>query len=137
MALYILDTDHLAYLQRGEPTVLSRLEQLGPDDRVLTSVVGVGELLKGVLVLPPSKRQKQLLQLYREVVAQLPEALPITRSVAERFGVIDADLRRKGKPIPTNDVWVAAVAMDAGGILVSNDKHFREIESLSRANWML
>ena len=51
MTEYVLDTNHLAYAQKRHPKVVERLAALPMDDRVLTSVVGVGELLRGVYLL--------------------------------------------------------------------------------------
>lgn len=58
--------------------------------------------------------------------------LPVTLVTADRFGRVAAALRRRGRPIPTNDVWIAAHAMESGADLVSLDRHFfGEIEGLA------
>ncbi|MFQ5740382.1 MAG: PIN domain-containing protein [Acidobacteriota bacterium] len=48
---------------------------------------------------------------------------------------MDAKLRHKGKPIPINDVWVAAGALSRNATLVTNDAHFVHVEGLRTANW--
>ena len=48
---------------------------------------------------------------------------------------IIATLYKKGKPIPTNDVWIAAMAKQHGFTLITRDKHFNEIEDLIIRNW--
>ena len=48
---------------------------------------------------------------------------------------IVATLYKKGKPIPTNDVWIAAIAKQHGFTLITRDKHFNEIEDLIIRNW--
>ncbi len=50
---------------------------------------------------------------------------------ADRFGLIAMTLRRKGRPIPTNDIWIAAHAMEAGADLISADRHFGEVDGLA------
>lgn len=137
MREYLLDSDHLSYLQKGHPTVVRRLSNLSPEDRVFTSVVGIAELLRGVYVLPKGRRQRELLELYRQVLRQMEEILPITAGVAEKFAEIDARLRKRGKPIPINDVWVAALAQARGAILVTNDVHFTHVDHLALENWTL
>jgi predicted nucleic acid-binding protein len=136
LAEYLLDTDHLSYVQEGHLKVVERLAQLPRGDRVFTSVVGVAELLRGVYLLPKGRRQRELLQLYHQVLGQMEEVLPLGRPVAERFAEIEVKLRKKGKPIPVNDVWVAALALVRGAVLVTNDEHFAHVEHLKVENWM-
>lgn len=56
--------------------------------------------------------------------------LPVTLVTADRFGSIAADLRAKGRPIPTNDIWIAAHTMETGADLVSFNGHFAVIDGL-------
>jgi tRNA(fMet)-specific endonuclease VapC len=135
LAEYLLDTDHLSYVQEAHPQVLARLRALGPEDQVFTSVVNVAELLRGVYLLAPGRRQRELLRLYREVIGQGDEVLPITLPVAEQFAETDAALRRAGRPIPINDVWLAALALVRGAVLLTNDDHFGSVPGLATENW--
>lgn len=135
MAEYLLDTNHLTYVQEGHPRVVARLTSLGPGDQVLTCVVNVAELLRGVLLWSPGRRQRELLRLYHQVIGPAEEVLPITRPVGEQFAEIDVALRQKGRPIPINDVWLAALALVRGAILVTNDDHFTFVDGLATQNW--
>ena len=54
---------------------------------------------------------------------------------ARRYGIIKDRLRRKGTIIPDNDIWIAAIAMQHGLILVTRDAHFDEVESLQTERW--
>lgn len=56
--------------------------------------------------------------------------LTVTWETADLFGRISAELRKKGRPIPTNDIWIAAHALEAGADLLSSDSHFGQIEDL-------
>ncbi len=58
--------------------------------------------------------------------------IPLTYETAEWFAEIKQNLRTKGKPIPINDVWIAAHAMEHGAALLSYDSHFEEIDGLLR-----
>ena len=60
--------------------------------------------------------------------------VPATRVTADRFGMIAIRLRRKGQPIPTNDIWIAAHALETGTDLVSFDRHFAAIDGLAWIN---
>ncbi len=59
------------------------------------------------------------------------DLVPVTLTTADRFGRIAAALRRKSRPIPTNDIWIAAQAFETGADLLSSDQHFSEIEGLA------
>jgi tRNA(fMet)-specific endonuclease VapC len=56
--------------------------------------------------------------------------LPLDRNVASIFGEPVADLRRRGRPIPVNDIWIAATAAHAGATLVTFDRHFETIHRI-------
>jgi tRNA(fMet)-specific endonuclease VapC len=55
---------------------------------------------------------------------------PLSEEVAERYGFLVRDLRRQGTPIPTNDLWIAATALETGARLVSYDAHFQNVPGL-------
>jgi len=63
------------------------------------------------------------------------EIIPIDRKTAEIYGRIRAELQRKGKPIPENDIWIAAVAQQHQMTLITNDRHFIDIEKIKLATW--
>jgi len=56
--------------------------------------------------------------------------LDVTEETALRYAEVDVFLRKKGRPIPRNDVWIAAVALEHGLQLLTLDEHFREIPLL-------
>jgi tRNA(fMet)-specific endonuclease VapC len=56
--------------------------------------------------------------------------LPTTPEVAHRYGQVYARQRRSGRPVPVNDMWIAASAIDCAGHLVTFDKDFGRIEAL-------
>ena len=58
--------------------------------------------------------------------------LPVGQATAEHYSRIAAALRVNGTPIPTNDVWIAAHAMETGAQLVSADRHFDVVEGITR-----
>ncbi len=100
-------------------------------------VVAQGELLAGVLQTSSGKRQAELLHLYEQVVTEATDILHIDSEVAERFASIVAQLRRDGRPIETNDIWIAATAMTHGLTVVSSDPDFRNVSGLSVEDWSL
>ena len=56
-------------------------------------------------------------------------------ATARQYGLIKNLLRTKGRPIPENDIWIAAVAQQYQLTLISRDEHFREVDGLLRENW--
>jgi tRNA(fMet)-specific endonuclease VapC len=59
----------------------------------------------------------------------------IDHSTAVRYGELKAFLRRAGKPIPDNDLWIAATAIEHHLVLVTRDKHFELIPGLAVETW--
>jgi tRNA(fMet)-specific endonuclease VapC len=59
----------------------------------------------------------------------------IDENVASAYGRIKATLRKKGKPIPENDIWIAAIAISNNMAVATRDKHFKEIEGLALKFW--
>lgn len=56
---------------------------------------------------------------------------PVTRTTADRFGRLAADLHKAGTPIPSNDIWIAAHAFETGAEFVTFDRHFESIRGLA------
>ena len=56
-------------------------------------------------------------------------------ATARRYGTIKNELRRKGRPIPENDIWIAATAIEHALVLVTRDDHFRETDGLEIEAW--
>lgn len=71
----------------------------------------------------------------QQAVLSATEILPVDQRVAERFAEVYAMLRRKGRPIETNDMWIAATALADGLIVVSSDQHFRFVDGLQVEDW--
>ena len=121
----LLDTNaYVAFCQghRGVVDVVANA------DVVVMSTVVLGELLYG---FRHGSRYNQNLGILESFLAE-PDVtiLSVSYATAGRFGSILATLRAVGRPIPTNDVWIAAHAMEAHASLVSFDAHFRHVDGL-------
>lgn len=68
-------------------------------------------------------------------LTEIYQVLNADASTAAVYGVIKAALRRKGKPIPENDIWIAAIAQQYSLALITRDKHFNEIDSITIVEW--
>lgn len=92
------------------------------------SAIVVGELLFGFRYGPRYEKNRAILEEFLE--SAFVELVPVTMETADRFGILAAELRRKGTPLPTNDVWIAAHVLESGSTLITSDSHFGRIENL-------
>ncbi|HES59885.1 MAG: PIN domain-containing protein [Calditrichaceae bacterium] len=58
------------------------------------------------------------------------QILAATNETSEIFGIIKSELKKQGKPIPINDVWIAAHVLETGSVLITYDKHFFQIPGI-------
>lgn len=121
----LLDTNAYTDLMRGEDAVTQCVRRA---TEVLMSTIVVGELLYGFL--RGSRRSRNTTQLDDFLTRSFVQLLPVTRITADRFGKIAASLRDAGTPIPTNDIWIAAHALESGADLLSRDAHFERVAGL-------
>jgi tRNA(fMet)-specific endonuclease VapC len=66
---------------------------------------------------------------------ELCPVVPQDIETAYRYGAVKAALQRKGKPIPENDLWIAACALRYGLILAARDSHFGYVDGLQVEDW--
>ena len=89
-------------------------------------IIAIGELLYGVHKSVRASENRARLHGYLEDVI----VLGCSMETADLYGKIKLALRRAGTPIPDNDMWIAAIALEDGLPIVTNDKHFTYIEGL-------
>lgn len=121
-----LDTSAYSALMRGHKDVVSRVRRA---EAVLLPAVVAGELLYGFRF--GSRFEENVARLEAFLDAPPVDLLPVTFVTADRFGRIATALRKKDTPIPTNDIWIAALAMEAAADLLSSDGHFELVEGLA------
>lgn len=122
----LLDTNVYSALRRGSPEAADLIHE---SHSLVMSAIVVGELLSG---FRSGHRTDRNLRELREFLAAAPvRFLPVTYTTADRFGRVCAELRRIGKPLPTNDIWIAAHAFESGAELLSYDQHFRVVPGLA------
>jgi tRNA(fMet)-specific endonuclease VapC len=117
----VLDTNAVVHILNGKLD----LPQLGFDEIIIPMTV-VGELFFGVHKSARVAENRRRLLTLLDLVSILPSDI----KVAERYGELKLQLRNIGKPIPDNDMWIAATALEHGLPIVTNDKHFTYIEGL-------
>ena len=125
---YLLDTNIIIALFADEVAVKSNLAQA---DEVFISSIAIGELCYGVR---KSRRSKENLERIDELVATTA-VLGCNIQTARYYGEVKNKLRLKGRPLPENDIWIAALALQYNLTLVTRDAHFKEIENLQTVTW--
>jgi tRNA(fMet)-specific endonuclease VapC len=125
---YLLDTNIVIALFANDPGVL---QQLSTAPQVFVPSVVLGELYYGANKSAHSKSNLALIDGF----ALKSTILGCDIDTARHYGRIKDHLRTKGKPIPENDIWIAAIAKQYSLALVTRDQHFREIKEIKVVQW--
>jgi len=131
---YVLDTNAVSALMKGEPRLVERLRAAGRSEVRLPQPV-IAEIAYGIARLPASKRRDALQDRFDLVRTELTRA-PWTDAVSDHFGTIKATLERKGTRIEDFDAAIAAHALAEGAVLVTaNLGHMVRVPGLSVEDW--
>ena len=88
----------------------------------------LGELRAGFRQGTRRERNEELLREF--LSSPRMRVVPVDDETSDRYAEIVALLRRQGRPIPTNDIWIAAQTMEHGAELITTDQHFEKIDGL-------
>jgi predicted nucleic acid-binding protein len=119
---FCLDTSAYSHFKRGDPQVVHLIDRA---DWLGVPAVVLGELRAGFMQGGRAGRNEAELEAFLD--HPVVELLVVDDAVARVYAEILVDLRRAGRPLPTNDVWVAATAAGAGAPVLTYDPHFRSI----------
>ena len=125
---YLLDTNIIIGMFAEDRAIKEKVQNT---EKLFLASPVVGELYYGA-----RKSSRSMENLMR--VNRLTQRFPLyscNLETAKWFGIIKNQLQRKGRLIPDNDIWIAAIAMQRGLILVTRDAHFDEVESLHTEYW--
>jgi predicted nucleic acid-binding protein len=120
-----LDTSAYSAFKRGGRDVLEVLQRC---ERICVPTVVLGELLAGFAIGSREARNRTELATFLD--STRVSVLPVDEQAAERYALLFRQLRKAGRPIPTNDLWIAAVALRHGLALLTLDRHYREVVGL-------
>ena len=98
-------------------------------EEVLLPAVVLGELLYGFR--HGSRYERNVRDMRTFVGNPYVSLVPVGATTADRYSRIAASLRAKGRRIPTNDLWIAAHAMETGADLVSAARHFEHVDGIA------
>jgi len=121
----LLDTDAYSSFMAGDQIVLDYLVE---SEVVYVSAIMLGELFAGFR--GGKKYTSNVEELKRFLSKDGIRIIDVTIETAEIFGEIKNELRKKGKMIPSSDIWIAAHAIETGSKVITYDSHFRSISGL-------
>jgi tRNA(fMet)-specific endonuclease VapC len=119
----LVDTNVVIALFAGEPVVIEHLQR---QSEVFLCVPVLGELRYGAQA--SARVESNLARLDQFATAVI--VLPCDSETAAYYGSVKFHLRKKGRPLPENDIWIAAIAKQRNLTVVTRDAHFQEIENL-------
>ena len=122
----LLDSNAYVRLMRGSEKVAGIVRSA---EEVLLSTIVLGELLYGFRHGSRYERNARSMRAFLD--NPYVTVVPVGEITADRYSRIAAALRAKGRPIPTNDIWIAAHAMQTGADLVSADRHFEHVDGIA------
>jgi tRNA(fMet)-specific endonuclease VapC len=121
----LIDTNIYSNALKGEKQAVSLLKGLG---LIGISSISIGELLSG---FKGGKREKENRRELEEFLdSPRVRMYSVDEDTAQFYAEVLNELRKKGTPIPTNDIWIASVALQKGLPLCSRDVHFRKVQGL-------
>jgi len=122
----VLDTSAYSALMRGDASVAHAVRS---SEHLVIPAVVLGELLYGFRM--GSRDLENRRQLREFLSSPYVSFKSIDEPVCERYALVMQQLREKGRPIPSNDLWIAAHTLAEGADLLTLDSHFQPIEGLS------
>lgn len=124
----ILDTNALSAATEREPKAL---ELVARAERIAVPVIVLGEYRLGIAQSRHYTSYKNWLQDWVTAVT----VLDIEEETTHHYAAIGMELKKKGKPIPTNDLWIAALCRQHGMPILSRDRHFDAVAGIQRLDW--
>jgi tRNA(fMet)-specific endonuclease VapC len=125
MRRILIDTNIYSYALRG---VVDVVEEVRGADEIGICAISIGELLSGFKQSTREKENRKELEMFLD--SPRVRLLTITADTGDFYAEIVSHLKKIGRPIPTNDIWIGAAALQYGYKLYSKDKHFKSISGL-------
>ncbi|PIY08649.1 MAG: VapC toxin family PIN domain ribonuclease [Flexibacter sp. CG_4_10_14_3_um_filter_32_15] len=119
----VLDTNVVSAILKGNAEIVDKLENYTP----CLPVIVCGELLFGA---NNSSRVAQNIEIITNFI-NATEILAVTYEVAEKYALVRNQLKKIGRPIPENDIWIAATCLTYQLPVATFDKHFGYVEGIN------
>jgi tRNA(fMet)-specific endonuclease VapC len=125
----LIDTNIYSLAMKGNQAVVEALRQI---DVIGISTISIGELYSGFANGSREAENKAELAFFLDSPRVVVHAIDV--ETAEFYSLILNNLKKAGTPIPTNDIWIAAVSFQHGYKLFTKDKHFNAVQGLFLIN---
>jgi tRNA(fMet)-specific endonuclease VapC len=122
----LLDTSAYVGFKRNVEEVA---EIIVSAESILFSPIVLGELMFGFR--NGNRLKKNMDDLNNFLKHEVVDIIQIGKITSDRYSRIASNLKRQGTPIPSNDIWIAAQAMEHGIELITSDRHFENIAGLA------
>ncbi len=125
MMRVLIDTNIYSLAMRGNKTVIEYLQRI---DQIGFSSISIGELWSGFK--GGNNLNKNRTELHQFLDSPRLKIFTVDAETAEYYAEVLQQLKKAGTPIPTNDIWIAACAIQHGFKVLTRDKHFSHIAGL-------
>lgn len=129
MKQILLDTNAYVAFKRGDAEAIDILRYV---ETIGISSIVLGELLAGFSTGQQDAKNRRELSEFLD--SPRVSVLPVNDETADFYARVYARLKRRGKPIPTNDLWIAAAALQHGAAVFTYDQHFAHVEGIVTIN---
>jgi predicted nucleic acid-binding protein len=124
----ILDTNALSAFFDGDRQLL---RVIADTQGLFLPVIVLGEYRFGLM----HSRERKKIEPVLAALAEASQILVVDADTVQPYAEICSELKRAGKPLPSNDIWIAALARQHSLTVVSRDAHFDHIHKIQRLTW--
>ena len=124
----ILDTNALSAIADNEPAAVRIFSHAAT---IELPVIVLGEYCFGIA---QSRRRSEYETWLEELIAAT-RVLPVDEETSGHYAQVRAELKKAGRPVPSNDLWIAALSRQHRLPLMSQDQHFDAVQGLKRIGW--
>lgn len=130
--MYLLDTNIVSYWMRGHRPLLNRIKSHSPSDLSISTIT-LAEIYYGIEKSPSKKKERRI---KIEQIRSILKVHPFDEAAAGKYGIIRAQLEKKGVVISERDLQIASIAVSKGlWIITHNVREFNRVENLKLEDW--
>ncbi len=122
MKKILLDTNAYSALMKGVPEIKTIIENA---EQVFMPIIVLGEILSGFKNGNREQENTKILNTFLDLPGI--SVLNTSEETASIYSEILQQLRKAGTPIPTNDIWISALSVETGSVIITYDKHFLNV----------
>ena len=125
---FLIDTNVIIEFLNGDANIIAKF---GMHEDIYLSIITLGELYYGAY---NSSRTKKNIEIIQNLAKEL-FIFNCNENTSKIYGEVKKRLKENGTPLPENDIWISAIAIQYDLTLVTQDKHFNNVDMLRLAHW--